>query len=96
MAARLTWSPDALADIESISDHIAKDSEIYARAVVRRVIDSTRYLSRFPESGRVVPEFGEPSFREVFVYSYRILYRLVSSDEIMIVNVIHGKRSLKN
>jgi len=44
-------------------------------------------------SGRKVPEFDDETFREVFAYSYRIIYE-VKPDEITIAAVIHGKRML--
>ncbi len=65
---------------------------MYARAVVRRIIEATRQLAHFPDSGRVVPGPKDPAFREIFVYSYRVLYRIREADDILIVNVIHGKR----
>jgi toxin ParE1/3/4 len=95
MAARLSWSPDALADLDSLSDFIAADSTVYARSVVRRIIEATHHLADFPESGRVVPEFHDPSMREIFAFSYRILYQIRGTDDIMIVNIIHGRRSLE-
>jgi toxin ParE1/3/4 len=38
-----------------------------------------------------VPEFDDESFRELFAYRYRIIYR-VDQDAVTIVAVIHGKR----
>lgn len=37
MALRLIWSPEAVEDLNSIADYIAKDSAFYARSVVRKV-----------------------------------------------------------
>jgi plasmid stabilization system protein ParE len=51
-------------------------------------------LSPFPRSGRKVPEFDDGNVREVFAYSYRIIYRL-QQDESLIAAVIHGKRILQ-
>jgi plasmid stabilization system protein ParE len=53
----------------------------------------TRQLTRFPQSGREVPEFQDPSLRELLAYSYRIIYK-VDTEEIIIASVIHGKRDL--
>jgi plasmid stabilization system protein ParE len=71
---------------------ISRPIPAYARAVVRRIISATRGLSRFPNSGRIVPEFQHHTIREVFAHSYRIIYLV--SDEVLIVTVIHGKRNL--
>jgi toxin ParE1/3/4 len=93
MAHRVIWSPRALADVQAIASYIASDSNFYANAVVRRIVASTRSLAAFPLSGRKVPEFDDETIREVFAYSYRIIYE-VKPDEITIAAVIHGKRML--
>jgi toxin ParE1/3/4 len=93
MAHRVIWSAKALADVEAIASYIAKDSSSYASTVVRKILTSTRSLSNFPSSGRRVPEFDDDSIREVFAYSYRIIYR-VERDEVVVAAVIHGKRML--
>jgi toxin ParE1/3/4 len=76
MAYRVVWSPNALEDIEAIARYISRDSISYAGAVVRKIVNSTRNLTDFPLAGRIVPEFAEENIREVFAYSYRIVYRL--------------------
>ncbi len=93
MAHEVVWSPEALDDVDDIAAYIARDSAIYAEAVVDRILDTTRRLAEFPLAGRVVPERGDPQFREQFVYSYRLICR-VDDDQVLIVAVIHGKRLL--
>ena len=72
---RIVWSPQALRDIESIREYIAQDSDRYAELVVGRIIASVERLRAFPESGRVVPERGDPEIREVIVKPFRVVYR---------------------
>ena len=64
MSHRVVWSRRALQDVEAIADYIAQDSPAYAAAVVRRIVHQTRLLSRFPRSGRKVPEFDDEDIRE--------------------------------
>ena len=80
-------------DLEAIATYIAADSPAYASTVLRKIIALTRNLSRFPQSGRIVPELDDSSIREVFAYSYRIIYRL-SGDTVLVAAVIHGKQNL--
>jgi toxin ParE1/3/4 len=61
--------------------------------VVKQIISLTRTLARFPNSGRIVPEFEDTLIRELFAYSYRIIYT-VDEKEVLVVAVIHGKRNL--
>jgi toxin ParE1/3/4 len=94
MAHIVVWSPRAVDDVETIAAYIALDSEFYAASVVRVILEKARKLSVFPFAGRVVPEFGDDAIREVFAYSYRIVYR-IDGNEITIAAVIHGKRILE-
>ncbi|MCC7306713.1 MAG: type II toxin-antitoxin system RelE/ParE family toxin [Acidobacteria bacterium] len=94
MAHLIVWSPRAIDDVESIAAYIAEDSEAYAASVVRTILDKTRRLSEFARLGRVVPEFGDEAIREIFAYSYRIIYE-IDGDEITIAAVVHGRRLLE-
>jgi len=93
MDTRVSWSPEAVEDVEAIADYIAKDSPYYASAVVQKLLMTAENLARFPHIGSIVPEVGDPTFRERFVYSYRLIYR-VAENEILVVAVIHGRRLL--
>lgn len=95
MDNEVKWSPEAIEDIESIAEYIARDSEYYARSVVTEILDIGRKISEDPLIGRVVPELSNENIRERFVYSYRVVY-LIESSVITIVAVIHGKRLLEN
>ena len=94
MAHTVVWSPRAIDDVEAIAAYIAEDSESYAASVVRDILVKTRRLSEFPYLGRVVPEFGDEAIREIFAYSYRIVYR-IEAEEITIAAVVHGRRLLE-
>jgi toxin ParE1/3/4 len=94
MAHRVAWSQRALQDLEAIADYIAADSPTYAGIVVKKVVNLTSTLARFPRAGHKVPEFDDENIRELVVYSYRIIYRL-QGDEVVIAAVIHGKRILQ-
>ena len=93
MAYRVTWSPRAVEDLESIAQYISADSAAYAAAVVKTILNTARSLSHFPQSGRVVPEIADESIREWFAYSYRVIYR-IQDEVITIAAVAHGKQHL--
>lgn len=95
MDLKVTWSPEAIEDLESIAEYIGRDSEFYARAVVTRIVELTRSIGSLPSIGRAVPELGDEQIRERFVYSYRVMYR-VEEQRVLIVAVIHGKRLIEN
>jgi len=93
MAHQIVWSNLALESINSIAEYISKDSPAYASRVVDNIYTATRQLIRFPNSGRFIPESHSRTYREVFAYNFRILYR-VEGSRVIIVNVIHGKQEL--
>lgn len=83
-----------MSDLEAIANYIAQDSPAYAAVVVRAVVRQTKMLSRFPRSGRKVPEFDDENLRELLVYSYRVVYQL-QEGQVLIAAVIHGRRLLQ-
>ena len=62
--------------------------------VLEVVLGVAESLDRLSERGRVVPEIGDQSIREMFVYSYRLLYQ-VSEDEVRILGFLHGARDFQ-
>lgn len=95
MAIRVVWSQEALEDIESIATYIEKDSPIYAKSVVSKFFEKSEMLKEFSELGRIVPELNHHNIREIFVYSYRLIYK-IEVNTILCVAVVHGKRLLEN
>ena len=94
MAYRVVWSLRAVEDLETIAQYISADSEAYAASVVKTILTTARNFSRFPYSGRIVPEFGDESIREWFAYSYRVIYR-IEGELVTVATVVHGKRLLE-
>ena len=86
MAIQLEWSNEALEDIESIATYIEKDSPFYAKSVVTKFFEKAEIIKDFVELGRIVPELGDNSIREIFVYSYRLIYK-IDSNTVLIVAV---------
>jgi len=86
---------EALEDIDSIATYIEKDSSVYAKAVVSKIFEKAEILQEFPEIGRIVPELNDTTIREVFVYSYRLIYK-IKKQSIIFIAVVHGKRLLEN
>jgi plasmid stabilization system protein ParE len=88
------WSEAAWADLDQIAGFLARDSRAYAAAFVQEVRDKARALEVFSSRGRIVPEFGDPSIREVFIRKHRLIYRL-SKDVVHVLALIHGVRDLQ-
>jgi plasmid stabilization system protein ParE len=94
MARRIIWTETAWCDLEELADYIAKDSSFYAAAFVCEVLDASRSLTYFAERGRIVPEFGDQTIRELLVRRYRLIYK-IAKDIVYILGFIHGARDLQ-
>lgn len=87
------WTERASKDAISIYDYIADRSETYADSVYSQILARPIQLAHHPESGSIVPVYNRADIRELFVHSFRLIYRVVD-DEVRILTVIHGSRQL--
>ena len=93
MDREIVWSIWASDDLVAVADHISRDSESYAATVVRELVAAARSLRAFAERGRRVPEYDDPSVRELIVRKYRLVYR-VHPRRIEVLRIIHGAREM--
>ena len=89
----MIWTRNAGSDLHSIFEFIALDSKFYARNTIQNIVEKAATLSNNPQIGRIVPEFENDSIREVFIYSFRIIYQILP-DKNAILSVVHGNRDL--
>jgi plasmid stabilization system protein ParE len=93
---RVIWTRKSLEDLREIHNYIAKDSKRYAQIQVERIQTSALKTGRFPEIGRIVPEFPKGAWRELLIGNYRVIYRAESMDsKILVLAVVHGRQLLK-
>ena len=89
--SRVIWTASAAADADAIAAFVARDSRRYAAAVVERLLQSAEALAELPLSGRAVPEVGDEAFREVFVFSWRLMYK-VEPGIVAITAIVHQRQ----
>ena len=92
---KIVWAEPAIADLESIHEYIARDSEYYANRFIEKIIKSIEKLEKFPKIGRRVPEAAEAYIRELLFYHYRIIYK-IESKRVVILTIVHGGRDLSS
>jgi len=85
------WSNPAKNDLKRIHDYISADSNFYAKKVIQVIIEKAKKLEDFPQLGRIVPELRDENVRELFIYSYRLIYQ-ITQNNVDILTIIHGKR----
>jgi len=91
---RVIWTRQAAEDVEAIKAYVARDSERYASLLAERLVAAVGRLELFPHSGRVVPEVGDESLREVLYGNYRLVYRL-QDESVEVITVYHAARLLR-
>ena len=90
---RVTYSPDAISDLEGIADYLTPRNPQGALNVRHAITATIMHLARHPRIGRLQTADG---VRKIVTkkYSYRIYYMIDDgTDELVIANVLHGSRS---
>ena len=92
---KITFAGSAVHDLEEILSWYA-DQQIPAvgENLLKEIMAEVERLADFPESGRVVPEFGIADLREIIHAPFRVVYRLGRS-RVRIVRVWRGERLLE-
>lgn len=86
------WTETAYEDLVAIREFVRHDSPAYAQLIVTELYESVSQLKQFPDSGRVVPERGDPSLRELIRPPYRIVYHRHET-AVEILTIFHSART---
>jgi len=92
---KITFAVSAVKDLEDIRQWYA-DQHVpdMGERLLREVVDHVERLVDFPQSGRIVPEFGVTQLREIIHPLFRIVYRL-DNDRVRVLRVWRSERQLK-
>ena len=91
----LSFAESAVSDLEEIFEYFKEQSTPdTGRRIVEDLIAQTERLALYPDSGRMVPEFGLEQLREIIHPPFRIVCRR-EKNRIRIVRVWRSERSLK-
>jgi plasmid stabilization system protein ParE len=85
---RVIFTPGARTQLKSIYDHIAKDNEIAAHAVIARIEHLANLLGEYPDMGFELPRRRLRRF-PAHPYPYPIYFE-VADDAVRIVRVRHA------
>lgn len=90
MSREVFWSEDALADLQSVFSHIARDNVQNAHLVADRIEHTVGLLAATPfgRSGRMKNTYEAIVPKTPFI----IAYQLVKDKTLNIARVIHGAR----
>lgn len=88
---RIHWSPQALHQAGEIIDYLAADRPNTALNWLEGLERRLAAIPAMPEQGRVVPEWHEPTVREVIYKCHRIIYE-VHTDRIEVLIIRHSRQ----
>ena len=86
---RVRFTPAGRNQFLAAIEYIRRENPAAAQRFRDRAEEILLRLQRFPDSGRIVPEFPEVPYREVVIRPYRFFYR-VRDSVVWIVAVWHG------
>ena len=90
-----TFAASAVKDLEEIREWYAEQQiPDVGKRLLGEVVSQVERLADFPESGRIVPEFGVAHLREIIYPPFRIVYRF-DDIRVRIVRVWRSERLLK-
>ena len=85
----------AVRDLEELRFWYARQGAAAAgERALKRILDSIRLLEELPDLGRIVPEFGQRSLRELIRPPFRIVYRR-EPEGVSIVRIWRSERLLE-
>jgi len=90
----IVWNPQAQENLRSIKSFYmdAGVDEDSIDNFLLGIFEAAKKLSKHPKSGRVVPEIGDPNFREIiWNNTWRVIYMPPKNvdDVVEIMNVLH-------
>ena len=89
--AFVTWTPDALEDLEAICLYIGRSSPAAAVGFANRIFEATQQLEQFPEMGRRMPDVLHDDVRVLVLGNYLVAYA-VTAEKVEVLAVHHGAR----
>ena len=90
----MRWTVRAHEHVVEIAAFIENSSRFQAQRVVQLIVSETRRLNNNPRIGKMVPEVRDDRYRELRVFSFRILYKIIDDDLVVVLGVVHGRRVL--
>jgi toxin ParE1/3/4 len=92
---RIIITPWAGTDLETIYDHIARDSATNVASMISRILDALEPLKLFPH--RAIVERNDPTLRHpvrsLAVRPYLVYFRVLEEERVIrVLHVRHGAR----
>lgn len=90
----LHWSPRARANFLEIFFFLENENPPSANKFALNISTRLNNLRQFPLMGRMVPEYEDPTLRELLWKSFRIVYQYRQENLIELVAIVPSRRKL--
>ncbi|HCE44745.1 MAG TPA: plasmid stabilization protein [Lentisphaeria bacterium] len=91
---KIIWTDLATSRVSEIHHYISLDSPMEADKWLDKLLNYTKRLETFPESGRFIPEIPDrKDLKELLFGNYRIIYKF-DKKRVFILTVRHLKQIL--
>lgn len=92
--AQVIWSDEALNDLETIYDFLAEKSQPAAQRIVESILDKSRQLESFPESGakQETIKATTKEYRYLVEGNYKVIYSHQPESQTVHIAVIFDTR----
>ncbi len=74
--------------------YIKESTPFYATLFVAKVRKNIDIIKDYPASGRIVPEYKNKFIRELFVWNYRLVYKILNKNTLIVLTIAHQKQNL--
>ena len=91
---KVRWSRRIIAEIHEAREYLQPFSSAFAERLTTAIFAKGILLEKQPLLGRVVPEAERPDVRELPYKKYRLIYRVVSENEILMLTLHPALRPL--
>ena len=88
---KVIWSVQAASALNEAVGYVSADSPSAGIQLLEAALEAGSRLAELSERGRVVPEVGSPTVRELFVFKYRLMYE-IANQEVHVIAFVHGAR----
>lgn len=89
----INWSLHASERLDEIISYLNQNDPIFVPKFLNILNQKILSLNLFPRRFRQVPELQNPSYREIIIYNYRIIYSIKNENYIEILTIIHSRQS---
>jgi addiction module RelE/StbE family toxin len=93
--ASVQITKSAAQDLKEIFKFISRKSYQNAEMVIRTIRQEISTLDKHPQTGKIVREINNPSFREIKVFKYSVIYMHVF-ENVSVLTIHHSSRLLSN